>query len=410
VKLLKKVAFILLVSMFFNIYVSAFYDQEDYKGLIREAEYIEQDDSLVSASAEKKEPKIQAPSAIVYDRKYKRIVYGKNINDKRSNASTTKIMTAIVAFENGVLKDTVEVSKRAARVGGSTIGLNINDKVTLNDLMYGLLICSGNDAAIAIAEHIGGDVESFCDMMNDKAKEIGALNTNFVSPHGLDDPEHFSTAYDLAIMADYALNIPYIANIVRTKKANIYINNRPLSLYTTNEMLSLYNGADGVKTGYTGDAGRCLVTSATRGDYQYISVVLGCNTKKQRTTESTKLLNYCFDNYKFYNLCDGMEKEFKVNIQKSQKEWYLAKVSEEYIQPLTEKERENIKFKYKIYTDCIAPMPVESQVGEIEVLLYDKILKVIPIKIQENINKKGAMNYILELLLKKTNQYELKLW
>jgi D-alanyl-D-alanine carboxypeptidase (penicillin-binding protein 5/6) len=408
--MLKKVAFILLVSMFFNIYVFGFYDQEDFNGFIKEKEYIDEGETLNTISTDLKEPKVQAPAAIVFDRTYKRIVYGKNIHIKRPNASTTKIMTAIVAFENGILKDTVEVSKRAARVGGSTIGLNTNDKVTLNDLMYGLLICSGNDAAIAIAEHIGGDVESFCDMMNEKAKEIGALNSNFVSPHGLDNPEHYSTAYDLAIIADYALKIPYISNIVNTKKANIYINNHPISLYTTNEMLSLYSGANGVKTGYTGDAGRCLVTSAKRGDYEYISVVLGCNTKKQRTNESTRLLNYCFENFKFYNISETMKKEFKVKVEKSPKEWYLVKNNEEFIQPLSQKEREKIKFKYKVFTNCVAPIQKGTEVGQIEVILNDEILKVIPIKINENINRKGVGDYMFQLIFDKKNQYKLKLW
>jgi D-alanyl-D-alanine carboxypeptidase (penicillin-binding protein 5/6) len=408
VKVLKKVAFLLMLCMFFNIYVFSFYDQEDVNGSIYEPEYTEPEE-FMTVSTGKEEPKIYAPAAIVLDRKYNRVVFGKNIHEKRSNASTTKIMTAIVAYENGKLDERVKVSKRAARVGGSTIGLNTNDETTLNDLMYGLLICSGNDAAVAIAEYISGDVESFCEMMNEKAREIGAYDTNFVSPHGLDNPEHYSTAYDLAIMADYALEIPYIANIVKTKKATIYINNRPKSIYTTNEMLSLYSGADGVKTGYTGEAGRCLVTSATKGDYQYISVVLGCNTKKQRTNESIKILNYSFDNFKYFDVCEQMEKGFKFKVEKSHNEWYLVTLNEKMLLPITEVEKNNIRFNYNIYQNCMAPLPKNSQVGEIDVLLGDEIIKTIPIKIREEIVRKDVFDYIYELLFFKFEQYRIEI-
>ena len=165
----------------------------------------------------KGKPSVLAKAALVYDRKYKKILYEKNINQKMPNASTTKILTAIVAYENGNMNDVVVVSERAASIGGSTINLRKGNKVLLGDLIKGLLICSGNDAAIAIAEHISGSVEDFCELMNKRARELGATNTNFTTPHGLDNDNHYTTASDLLIFADYLLNIDYLANVVNTK-------------------------------------------------------------------------------------------------------------------------------------------------------------------------------------------------
>ena len=232
---------------------------------------------------------INARSAIVMDFESGRVLFEKNAYQKRPMASTTKVMTAIVALENGNLDDHVTVSRNAASIHGSLMHLGAGETLTLRELMYGLLLCSGNDAAIAIAEHIGGSVDGFLEMMNNKAKEIGAINTNFTSPHGLDGVGHYSTAYDMALITRYALKIPVFNEIVKT--TSIQIGNR--YLHNTNEMLTSYQGADGVKTGYTGKAGRCLITSATRDGRRFISVVLFCDSRAQRAL-SSKNIGLCF--------------------------------------------------------------------------------------------------------------------
>ena len=150
-------------------------------------------------------PTINSRAAIVYERSSGTILYSKSENEKRKMASTTKIMTAIVVLEHSNLSDIVTVSAKAAGTGGSRLGLHSDDKISIHDLLYGLLLCSGNDAAIALAESVGGDVESFANLMNQKANDLGLNSTHFITPHGLDNDEHYTTARELAIMADYAL-------------------------------------------------------------------------------------------------------------------------------------------------------------------------------------------------------------
>ena len=192
------------------------------------------------------EPKLNSRAAIVFDRTSKSVIFGKNIDSKRAMASTTKIMTAILVLEKGNLSDTIEVGQKAANTGGSRLGLKNKDKITLRDLLYGLMLRSGNDAAVQIAMHLGGSIEGFAKMMNEKAQELGLKNTNFVTPHGLDDPNHYTTAYELALLTDYALTIEEFAKIVNTKTATICINGSPKTINNTNELLGYLSGVNGV--------------------------------------------------------------------------------------------------------------------------------------------------------------------
>ena len=352
--------------------------------------------------------KINAKSAILFDRTCKRILYEKNAYEKLPNASTTKIMTAIIAYENGNLLDTVTVSKNAAIVGGSSLKLRTGDKIILGELVQGMLLCSGNDAAVAVAEHIGGTVENFCVMMNDKAKEIGAYNTNFVSPHGLDNENHYSSAYDLAIIADYALKIPKFAELAKQKVCNIKVNGYTRTVTTTNEMLSYYIGADGVKTGYTGDAGRCLVTSATRDGWQLISVVLGCGTKTNRTLDSAHLLDYGFSKFKFADLCENMKKSFRIIPQKAIRSEYIINISESFNYPIREEEKNYIKYVYEIDRNLRAPIAKGTNIGNISIYLKDDVVKTITLKTEEDIYRKSARQYMLELLRKYKSNLKLE--
>lgn len=183
------------------------------------------------------EPNISSKNAIIFDRNSKITLYEKNPFQEVAIASTTKIMTCILALENADLSDTITISKKAAAVAGSTLGLKENMKLTLNDLLYGLMLRSGNDCAIAIAEHISGSTENFSFLMNKKAKELGLKNTNFVTPHGLDNEEHYSSAYDLALLTDYALNNDTFKKMVSTKRITINFNGYQKELINTNELL-----------------------------------------------------------------------------------------------------------------------------------------------------------------------------
>ena len=248
-------------------------------------------------------PTINARYAVIYDRASSRILYGKNENDMSKMASTTKIMTAIIVIENvHNLKETVTISKKSASVGGSRLGLSTNDTITVDNLLYGLMMRSGNDAAIALAEYVGGSIEGFADLMNEKALSLGLTSTHFITPHGLDNDSHYTTAYELAKLTDYALNNEIFSKIVNTKTCTIYINKTPHTIGNTNELLGNLNGVYGVKTGFTNGANRCLVTACRRGDLDIICVVLGCDTKRNRTQDSINLINYAFDNFTMVNI------------------------------------------------------------------------------------------------------------
>jgi D-alanyl-D-alanine carboxypeptidase (penicillin-binding protein 5/6) len=238
-----------------------------------------------------------AKAAVVMDVETGRVLFSKNPYEKLPMASTTKIMTTLVAVESGKLNETVKVSNRAAFTEGSSIYLKPGEALTVEELLYAIMLRSGNDASMAVAEHIGGSVEGFVEMMNQKAKEIGALNTHFANPHGLDNPQHYTTAYDLALIASHALRNSKFAEIVKTKNKTIsgppHVN-WDRAMQNKNKMLWQYEGGDGVKTGFTNRAGRCLVSSATHEGWQLCSVVLNCGPMWE---ESTHLLNYGFGNY-----------------------------------------------------------------------------------------------------------------
>ena len=356
------------------------------------------------------EPNLNSRAAIVFDRTSKTVIYGKNIDEKRAMASTTKIMTAILVLEKGNLSEQIEVCKKAANIGGSRLGLHENDKITLKDLLYGLMLRSGNDAAVQIAIHLGGSIEGFADMMNNKAKELGLKNTNFVTPHGLDDPNHYTTAYELALLTDYALSINEFAKIVNTKTTTIYINKNPITINNTNELLGYLNGVDGVKTGFTNNAGRCLVTSTTRNNWQIISVVLGADTKKYRTKDSIKLIEYTFENYKQVNIKEKIEEEFekwkkenecKINIIKGTSKKIITNINYNYnyeLFPIKDGNTDNIKFQIEAADKIEAPVEINTEIGKIHVIIENKEIMSIPIITAENIEKKGIWLYFGEIM------------
>lgn len=197
------------------------------------------------------ELKISSNAAIVIEEETMRILYEKNIREKLKIASLTKIMTAIVAVENANIEDLVKIGKKAAYIGGSTIGLKVNSEIKLETLLYGMLIKSGNDCAIAIAEHIGGSVDVFMQMVNKKAYEIGAKDSYFTNPHGLDENNNHSTAYDIALITRYAINNKYIKKIIGTNTITLDFGGGNKILSNTNKLLRTYNYCDGGKTGFT---------------------------------------------------------------------------------------------------------------------------------------------------------------
>lgn len=274
-------------------------------------EIIDITSSIIETSSElSNEPILNSRSAIIYDRTSGSILFGKNENEKRKMASTTKIMTAIIVIENANLDDIVTVSSKSANTGGSRLGLHTNDKITVRDLLYGLMLCSGNDSAVALAEHVAGSVPEFAILMNNKCKSLELSSTNFVTPHGLDNDEHFTTAYELAVITNYALKNDTFCKFVSTKNYTVSINGHPKNLSNTNELLGNLNGVYGVKTGFTNGANRCLVTAIKRDNMDLICVVLGADTKKDRTMDSIQLIEYAFNNFKMINIKEKIISEF----------------------------------------------------------------------------------------------------
>ncbi|MHB0868969.1 MAG: D-alanyl-D-alanine carboxypeptidase family protein [Chloroflexota bacterium] len=237
-------------------------------------------------------PELLATAAVVMDADTGQLVYEKNAHERRAPASTTKMMTALVTLENARLTDVVRAGADV-KVEPSIIGLYPGDQLTVEQLLYGLLLPSGNDAAIALADHVGGSIPQFAAMMNDKAAQLGLRDTHFVNPHGLDADGHYSSAHDLAVIARAALQNPYFERIVATREYHV---DGPIrwAFKNSNRLLDVYPGADGVKTGYTDNAGRCLVFSASRGGHRAISVVLDSG---DQYGDSADLLTYFFSNF-----------------------------------------------------------------------------------------------------------------
>lgn len=358
--------------------------------------------------AKESEPKILSPNALVYDLTYQKILYEKNINEKIANASTTKILTAIVAYENSNMEDVVEVSTKAASIGGSKINLRKGDKIKMDSLMKGLLISSGNDAAIAIAEHVGGSVEEFCILMNERAKELGAQNTNFVTPHGLDSDEHYTTLSDLLIFSKHLMQIPYLREIVDTEKTIIQINNYEKELRSTNEMLFLYDGVNGIKTGYTSKAGRCLITAVSSGDRDLITMVLGCETKKQRTEETIKLISYGYEEFEEVDIFENMKKKFDIRIKKAINEKYKMEINGTQKLLIQKNDKNKIEYQYEICETLTAPIEKDTLIGKIKIYLNNKIISEVDIKAPYIIERKDTFYYFFDIFQNQNAYLEIK--
>ena len=392
---------ITVILLSFNSYIFADDEIDNTK--------IEDIDKVIQTASEASEiPKINSRYSLVLDRNSKAILYGKNETTKTKMASTTKIMSSLVVIENSNLNDIVEISSKAAGTGGSRLKIKKGDKITVKDLLYGLMLRSGNDAAVALAEHVGGSIEGFAELMNKKAIELGLENTHFVTPHGLDSEEHYTTPYELAILTDYALNNEVFSNIVKTKTCNISVNGISRTISNTNELLGNLNGVYGVKTGFTNGGGRCLVTSIKRGNLDIVCVVLGADTKKIRTTDSVKLIEYTFNNFENIDAKAKIEEEFnnwkKINegrifIEKGIKDGINLKLEEYNLEsyPIKKGTENNLQVQIDANLNLKAPVEINTKIGEVTFLYNNHIILKINILTAEAVKKKGIKDYILEI-------------
>ena len=252
-------------------------------------------------------------------------------------------------------------------------------------------------------------MENFADLMNKKAKELNLRHTHFITPHGLDEEGHYTTAHELALIADYALNIEKIAEVVSTKVHNVNINGNVKTITNTNELLGYLNGVNGVKTGFTNGAGRCLVTSVEREGFNIITVVLGADTKKIRTKDSISLIEYIYKNYELINLEDLINSEFqkwqkintnRININKGEeKNLKLDLETLPYkLYPIKKEEANNVKVNINALKYLEAPVSEKSKIGEVKVQLGEKEVCDTNIIAKNSVARKSVLNYILELL------------
>ncbi|WZL74928.1 D-alanyl-D-alanine carboxypeptidase [Clostridiaceae bacterium 35-E11] len=337
---------------------------------------------------------ISASSAIVMDVKTGRILFEKNINQKKPMASTTKIMTALLALEKTPLEEIIKVPRNAVGVEGSSIYLQYDEKLSMKDLLYGLMLRSGNDAATAVAVHVSGSVEKFSDLMNKRARELGAINTNFMNPHGLHNASHYTTAYDLALITREALKNKNFSEIVQTK---LWVAEREgyKYFYNKNKILSQYAGGNGVKTGYTKAAGRCLVTSATRNGMQLLCVVLNAPNWFQ---DSYQLLDNAFEKYDAVSIIkkDAILKTISVKNGKKSSTKLIS--TEDVVIPLTEKEKDKIRTVLDVNEVFEAPIARGVKLGKAKIYLHDQLLYIADLMCREDIGTKSFKDKVLDIL------------
>lgn len=344
---------------------------------------------------------VSASSAVLMEQDSGRIIFEKDANTKRRIASITKIMTAILAIESGKLKEKVTVSENAVKAEGSSVYLKPGEKIALEDLVYGLMLRSGNDAAVAIAEAVGGSLDGFVYMMNQKAEEIGMANTHFANPHGLDDHEdHYSTAYDMALLTRYAMNNDTYKKIASTKT---YRQDNPTEAWdrvwkNKNKLLTtLYEYSTGGKTGYTKRAKRTLVSTAEKDGLSLIAVTLN------DPDDWDDHINMFETAFKKYTMETVMEKG---NLKDVDNKFYKKKlyIKKGYSYPITEDEEELFSVEYKL-----APVKkawkkdeekVPNIVGKVQISFDQKIVDTIPIyyKHEEKENK-SFIDYFKSIFL-----------
>ena len=372
---------------------------------------------LSSSPVSNNEPIINSRAAIVLDRNSKFILYGKNENEKWKMASTTKIITAIVVIENANLEEITTVSPKAAGTGGSRLGLHTNDKISIINLLYGLLLCSGNDAAVALAEFTSGSVENFSILMNNKATELGLTSTHFVTPHGLDNDEHYTTAYELALLTDYALKNKTFSNIVGTKSHTIQINNSYKTLSNTNELLGNFEGVYGVKTGFTNGANRCLVTAIKRGTMDIICIVLGADTKKDRTKDSIKLIEYAYKNFELVNVKEKINTEFENWKLCNSSSFYVSKGKTNNLEialedlpydflPVNSNQIDNVSIYIYCNTNLSAPLPSNIPIGYISLSINGTNLINLNIYNVNNVEKNNCLDFFNDMIKNYTSSIE----
>ena len=344
---------------------------------------------------------IESPSAILIETSTNTIIYEKNSKEHRPPASMTKIMSMILimdAIKNGSLtiEDNVLISENASSMGGSQVYLNTGETYKVKELLKSIAIASANDAVVAMAEKVGGTVEKFVSMMNEKCSELGCTHTNFVNPHGLDAEGHYSSARDMAIMGNYLVkNYPKILEY--TSIYEDYLQRPDGSntwLVNTNKLVRFYEDVDGLKTGFTSTAGYCLTATAEKNNMRLVSTVMGVDTSDNRTSDTVKLLNYGFNSYKLSTIYQKNKVIDEVRVEKGKNDRVKIILMDDATELL------NINDKSKNYTinvkidKIIAPIKKGSKIGTAEIIDNEgNIITNVGITVKEDVSKANLWDY-----------------
>ena len=345
-----------------------------------------------------------ASSVIVMEPTTGEIIYERNSHERRHPASMTKIMTMLLvmeAIEKDIIKwdDIVTVSSNASSMGGSQILLETGEQMSVYDMFKGLAVASGNDAAVALAEKIAGTEEMFVKMMNDRAKELGLQDTNFKNCHGLDDANHYSSAYDMAIMAKELVKHEKIFEF--TSIYEDYLRkgtDRSFWLVNTNKLVRFYKGVDGLKTGYTSEAGFCITATANINDMRIITVVMGELDSETRNKDVSSVFDYVYAQYGLQKIVDTETILDEVSVEKGKVE-SVGIVAKEEVNDLYNKNDGTGNFTYEVEVDNLkAPLSKGDVVGKLTLKENNNVIRTIDLTVKEDVKKANIFELYLRYL------------
>jgi D-alanyl-D-alanine carboxypeptidase (penicillin-binding protein 5/6) len=346
------------------------------------------------------EPKVVAKGAILVCGESGRVLWAKNADEPLAMASTTKIMTAAYALLHGNMDDTVTVSKRAAGAPRVKMGLSPGEQLRLYSLMQALMLESSNDAAIAVAEHIGGTVEDFCAAMTQLAREIGAENTTFETPSGLDKGDHASTARDLAIITRFAYTVPGFEELINTPHANFRSDRRGYTMLNKNRLLREFGGANGVKTGFTNKAGHCFVGSATQGDMQLISVVLASGWGKEGRakiwSDTKTILSHGFEKYDLQALITAGDTPGEIALTRAREKALPYEYA--YGATAAKSASETVLVQFDLPDIATAPIEKGSTIGTAHVFVGEDLIRSVPLLASADIARHDFITSLRKLV------------
>lgn len=339
-----------------------------------------------------------AKAMVVIEASTGRVLEEKNKDDRLAMASTTKIMTALVTCKNTEnFDEVVTIHDNAVGIEGTSMYLRKGEKLTVKELLFGLMLPSGNDAAMALAYHIGGGEEKFVEMMNAQASELGLKNTHFANPHGLDADGHYTSALDLALITAEGMKNDMFREIIATKNVRVTGSkeNEPRLLSNKNRLLKTLDGCTGVKTGFTDNAGRCFVCSCNRDGMTLISVVLNCGPMFE---ESVRLMNLCFEKYKMRELLEPYAQGDSILVTNGDQEFVQTVTKHGFSYPLTDEEFQSVKIVRNQPEILDAPVIKEQKIGEIEIYLDKDLLFKENIYTMENVKSIKYLDKIWEIV------------